>query len=380
MPAVVFFPVGKGDMTLLELESGRKILVDINIRSAADHPDEDVPDVAEKLRARLIRDPEGRLYVDAFLLTHPDQDHCRGLTEHFHLGPPNDWSKTDDKILIREIWSSPIVFRRAPSLCDDAKAFTTEARRRVKAFRQDPLLSVAGDRILILGEDEDGKTDDLSDILVKVDRTFSKVDGHEDQTFEAVLLGPLQKTQNQDEERTLAKNHSSTILRWSIAAQGKRDACLFLSGGDAAVAIWERLWSRHQEQPDQLQYDLLLEPHHCSWHSLSYDSWSDKREDAEVCQAARAALSHGRPGANLVASSVPIKDEQPDPPCIRAKREYESIAKEFRGKHRCVGEEGPDDGIEFNIGRNGPRLNSSLPGPAFVVGSGAIGRVPLHHG
>ena len=34
-----FFPVGNGDMTLVELESGRKMLFDLNIRAAADDSD-----------------------------------------------------------------------------------------------------------------------------------------------------------------------------------------------------------------------------------------------------------------------------------------------------------------------------------------------------
>src|ERR1700676_2718207 len=103
---IEFFPVGNGDMALLTLESGRTILIDVNIRAAADDEDDaETIDVAKLLKARLERDAERRLYVDAFLLTHPDEDHCRGLTRHFHLGPQEDWSKKDDKILIREMWS-----------------------------------------------------------------------------------------------------------------------------------------------------------------------------------------------------------------------------------------------------------------------------------
>jgi Cft2 family RNA processing exonuclease len=122
-------------MTLIELESGRRILVDINIRAAADDPEDDTPDVASQLRDRLKRDQAGRLYVDAFLLTHPDADHIRGLKNHFHLGAPNTWSKASDKIIIREMWSSPIVFRRASRnhvLCDDVNDWAAEARRRVR--------------------------------------------------------------------------------------------------------------------------------------------------------------------------------------------------------------------------------------------------------
>src|SRR5713226_4860529 len=177
---ISFFPVGNGDMTLIKLESGRTILIDIKICGASDDPDDPTPDVGKMLRDRLERDDKGRLYVDAFLLSHPDEDHCAGLVNHFHLGPPGDWSKSTDKIVIREIWSSPIVFRRASTvmpLCSDAKAFNSEAKRRVQRFHDTGGAVSDGDRILILGEDENGKTDDLDAVLVKADETFSKVNG-----------------------------------------------------------------------------------------------------------------------------------------------------------------------------------------------------------
>jgi beta-lactamase superfamily II metal-dependent hydrolase len=122
--ALSFFPVGNGDMTLIETGSGRKILIDLNIRAAADDPDDDTPDVVSMLRERLKRDAGGMLYVDVLLVSHPDKDHCTGLQKLFHLEPPDEWSEQSDKIFIRELWSSPMVFRRASRnhvLCDDAK-------------------------------------------------------------------------------------------------------------------------------------------------------------------------------------------------------------------------------------------------------------------
>ena len=153
--------------------------MDCNIRDADDDPEDEPADVGTQLRSRLKRDARGRLYVDAFLLTHPDQDHCRGLQNHFHIGSPAAWNKNDDKILIREMWSSPIVFRRASklhSLCDDAKAWNKEARRRVAYYRANRY-AVDGERIVILGRDVDGKTDDLAGILVEVDTEFSRING-----------------------------------------------------------------------------------------------------------------------------------------------------------------------------------------------------------
>lgn len=185
---VTFFPVGNGDMTLVSLgdSAGTTILIDCNIRAAADDPKDPTRDVAADLRQRLKTDKKGRPYVDVFLSTHPDKDHMTGLRKHFYLGSPADYGDdskpaAEKRIVIREMWSSPIVFRRASTehkLCDDAVAFNTEAKRRVKFARDQKFAGIGdGNRILVLGEDEDGKTDDLTSILVKVDETFDKVNG-----------------------------------------------------------------------------------------------------------------------------------------------------------------------------------------------------------
>lgn len=376
---IAFFPVGNGDMTLITTESDLKLLVDLNIRSAADDPDDDTPDVASELRKRLSRDELGRLYVDVLVLSHPDKDHCTGLREHFHLGTPTTWSKAADKILVREIWSSPMVFRRATKknvLCDDAKAFSREARRRVRLFREEWGSQGDGDRVRILGEDEDGKTDGLESITVRVDEEFRL---RSDVRDRARLLAPLPKS-DADGEEVLSKNNSSTILRFSLVGGGAADKCRFLTGGDAEVAIWERLWRRHQWNTEWLSYDLLQAPHHCSWHSLSYDSWSEKGEDAEVCEDARSALSGVRSGGTIVASSNAIEDDGNDPPCIRAKREYEAIVSDVSGSFECVGE--PEEAptvLEFRMTAAGHYRRAASFGPA-VVAPGVVGRQPLPHG
>lgn len=244
-PNIRFFPVDNGDMTLVELESGRKILIDIRIRDAADDPDDETPDVGALLWQRLSRDNDGRLFVDAFLLSHPDEDHCRGLRKHFHLGSPADWSKNSDKILIREVWSSPVVFRRASRdhvLCEDACAFTAEARRRVQRFRDLGAIPGEGDRILVLGEDEDGKTDDLTQILVTSGSTFCGSMPRTIRPWCHHCWRPSPQPAIRRKRATLGKNGSSTILQIMLACGQRIDAGVFLTGGDAEVAIWERLW------------------------------------------------------------------------------------------------------------------------------------------
>lgn len=370
---IEFFPVDNGDMTLLILESGKRILIDVNVRKAADDEDDETPDVIAMLRKRLRTDADGRKFVDAFLLSHPDADHCRGLERHFHLGKPEDYSKKDDKIFVRETWSSPVIFRRRSDLdgelCEDADAWWKEARRRVAVFRADKTKVKDGDRILVLGEDVDGKTDDLDEIRVDVKGTITKICGKEDETFSGLLLAPM-PAEDEEEEELLEKNHSSVVVRFKLKADGTEDACRFLTGGDAGVAIWERLWGRHKKTKEDLSYDVLLTPHHCSWRSLSYDSWSDKGEDAEVCDDARSALSQTRDGAMLISSSKEIKDDEDDPPCIRAKREYEEIADDAKGQFLCVADESNDDVLLIEVGSEGPSKGTTTKaaqGASYVL-------------
>ena len=381
---ISFFPVGNGDMTLITTESGRRILIDMNIRAAADDPDDATPDVAGLLRDRLTKDSAGRHVVDVLLVSHPDQDHCGGLRNHFHLGPPSEWSAKTNKIFVREIWSSPRVFRRASKnnpLCDDAKAFNREAKRRVQRFRDAWGFVDDGDHILILGEDEDRKTDDLGNIVIPVDTEFARICGLNDSSMKALLLGPLPQ-EDDDDAGVLSKNNSSTVLRFSLTGGGISDKCLFLTGGDAEVEIWKRLWQRHKYRIAWLSYNLLQTPHHCSWHSLSCDSWSEKGEDAEICEEARNALAQALGGASIVASSKSIKDDDDDPPCIRAKREYEAIVAGVKGAFKCVGEYPSETApavLEFEITRNGLRVKNLANITSSRSGS-TVGRHRLGHG
>lgn len=374
--SITFFPVSNGDMTLLKLDNGQTILIDVNIRGAADDEDDDTPNVAQDLKDRLERDEDDRLYVDAFLVSHPHSDHVSGLSSHFHLGPPEDWKKKDDKILIREMWSSPVVFRRADangeSLCEDARAWAKEARRRVQLFRDNGFETAEGDRILIMGEDVDGKTDDLLDIVVKLNQTFDACNRLRGSTFEARLLAPLPPEDDEDED-ILRHNQSSVILRFSLVGGGIADRCRFLTGGDAEVAIWNRLWNSHgSSHEDWLSYDILQTPHHCSWRSLSFDRWSELGEKVKVDKPARNALSQTRKGAVIVASCKPIKADDDNPPHERAKREYIDIVGDDKDRFFCTDEywDKKELALEFEVKSSGVVRKI---GAASVIAAPALG-------
>jgi hypothetical protein len=275
------------------------------------------------------------------------------------------------------------VWRRADkrtghTLCQDAKDFNTEAKRRVNLYNKAKKIGEAGDRIRIIGKDENGKTDGLEAILTEVDQTFTKINEQETSMVEVYLLGPLQAKDVEDEDR-LSKNHSSVILQFKIAARpyGSKTN-IFLCGGDAEVAIWRELWRKHQNAPDCLSYDILLTPHHCSWHTLSEDSWS-RSKNPKVDEDAKSALSQAKRYAQLIASSNVIKDDDNDPPCWGAKKQYEAIASNVDGEFVCTGTK-DQEVIEITLTSGGPQ-KSPKRASNITLGAGlASSATPKPHG
>lgn len=376
---ITHFRVGNGDMTLMTLDDADKtrILVDCNISEGAEEADD--RDGRDALRDRLQRDADGRLYVDVMVLSHPDQDHCYGLQHEFHLGPLTDYAKGSDKIVIREMWSSPLIFRRRSEdhpLCEDAIAWNSEAKRRVNWFRNNkPTTPADGNRILILGGDEPGHTDGVEELVIPAGSVLNHVRGKTNDYISVRLLAPLPAEELAEE--TLDKNHSSIIMQLALsAARDDETKTLFLTGGDAAVAIWNKLWSKYSNNTDALEYDLLLAPHHCSWGVISFEPYDSGKGKPDT--AARASLSVIRDGGTIVSSSKTIENDDDDPPCHGAKLEYEKITQNAAGTFLCTADE--SEPLVFNITSGGPQRVEKARAAYIGAGSTSAVSTPSRHG
>lgn len=394
-----FFPVGSGDMTLITLATGKTILIDTNIRQDADKEDkEDYPDVARMLRDKLGRDDEDRPYVDVFVLSHPDQDHCSGLRRHFHLGAPSRWKKPEEgeneAIIIREMWSSPLTFRRVQeiegNLCEDAKAWREEAKRRVRLHKgRADSASDKGNLIRVIGQDKNDpktnepKTKGIEHLVVKVGDSLVKIGDEADRSFSARLLSPKFVTE-EEAEKLSGKNNSSIVMQFSLSSSDdpKEDVAdnpdgRFLTGGDAEVQIWGRIWDRNKDSPDNLGYDILQTPHHCSLGALSEDSYNGregkeaKGEGCKIDDDAYLALSQAEEGAFFIASSD--KPEEKTGKDL-AKRCYQDIAKNVEGSMLFTSVDSPQKPLRITISEDGPRRSGSkgpVQGPKKKVEKGA---------
>ncbi|MCD6401541.1 MAG: hypothetical protein J7L73_06375 [Anaerolineales bacterium] len=382
---ITFFPVGdkNGGMTLIRLNDSYEttILIDVCIGS---EPIADHCDVAQELRDRLPRDSEGRPYVDAFVLTHRHQDHLQGIQTYFHLGKPEDYPEPngDDegKVFIRELWSSHNFWKpesKNYELCDDAKAFNKEMDRRVSLFEEKQEIQGEGDLAIVIGKDPDGRTDNLEDINYDIGDTFTKINNkYISSKISGLILSPIEQQENEEDECFTDKNRQSIVINLTVK-QGDYSNKILLAA-DAECLVWETLWN--DRSASELEYDILVAPHHCSWHSLSYDSQSEDN-DPKISPDAKNALSQAKIGACIVSQSKAIKSNDEDPPSKAAKDEYLTVVSKdrFYCTNEYPTEEKPEP-LEFNLTSGGPQKKSPKEKSKLSVAAIASTRESYPHG
>ena len=311
---LVFWPVGNGDSTTIVVDSSTYVQVDLNHLEKSDDEDDASWAVIDELVERLPK-VDGRPYLAAFALTHPDQDHCRGFTDLL------------DEVDIGELWFTPRIFGEyKEDLCDDAKEFKKEAQRRVEATiaaSEDP---GAGSRVRIFGYSELLEEDEFAgfpeDRLTVPGNELTFIDYKDvSDEFRAFVHSPFK-----DDE---AGDRNDTSLGMQVTLyDGSQDLSALLLG-DLSYPIIKRVFD--VSDPEDLAWHVLLAPHHCSKAAMY---WKDEGDDEEklkkhiVEEVESAALEPSR----VVSSSNPVPTSNragDNPPHAKAKTQYETITDTF---------------------------------------------------
>lgn len=325
-PRITYFPVGNGDCSLIELSDETQIVIDCNLPEASqDEGDATRYDVHGHL-LRVCKRLDGyKPHVNAFILTHGDEDHCRGFKSGFYTGDPakySKWHADRGYILIDELWFSPRIFHpfEEEGLCGDAQAFRKEAERRMALHRgRSAKADRAGNRIRIIGYTDNPDLQELLHLVTVPGSAIDAIDGEPKADFSFFVHGPF-KEDSDDPEGD--RNSTSVVLQARFDVGGARRAGLAFFGGDADHAIFENIV--HRSQPDTLEWDLLLAVHHCSWSFFGPES-----DDPVPAATSMTFLGHHREGASIVASCKPIRDDDDNPPHWAAAEIYrETVGKE----------------------------------------------------
>lgn len=315
--SIKFYPVGNGNCDLITIGgANKKMMFDCNFRQKAEEND-DMYDVLDDLLTNELTSKRcGLPFLDAFLLTHPDQDHCRSFADKFYLGNPDNVTQTDKdnkKILIGELWYSPRVFEELTSeLNSDAKAFKKEAKRRMDLFKSDSnKADKDGNRIRIIGWTDNTELKGLEDRIITPGNIISEINGTTCRYFEMFIHAPF-KEDIDGEDRNMTS--IVTQLRFK-SDKNKEDVARIFLAGDSEWRIIQEIMNKTSKD-DYLNWDLMEAPHHCS-----YKFFADNRED-NPNQASLDFLDKKEDGAFVVSSSKVIKKSPDNPPCQKAKNRY----------------------------------------------------------
>ena len=312
---LVFWPVGNGDSTTIAIDADNFIQVDLNqLESKADDEDDPAWAVVDHL-VELLPVVNDRPYLAAFALTHPDQDHCRGFIRLL------------DEVDIGELWFTPRVFSEYnKDLCDDAEAFKKEAQRRVEETVKSDGEPASGNRVRIFGysdllEEEEFK-EFPDDRITVPGEDLSEVDGSElSELFRVFIHAPFK-----DDD---AGERNDTSLSMQVTLFEGKNSLRAMLFGDLSYPILKRIFD--VSETEDLGWNVLLAPHHCSKAAMFFQDEDDKEEKLKqdiLDSMENAAIEPNR----IISSSnpVPASNKAGDnPPHVKAKTQYETITDSF---------------------------------------------------
>lgn len=347
----VFWPVGNGDSTTILVDSKTVIQVDVNHVSDSNNEDDPREPIIDRL-VEFLPTVDKKPYLAAFALTHPDKDHCTGFSELLK------------QVTIGEIWFTPRVFSEyKKDLCEEAKAFQKEAKRRMKLAIEKQTSCKSGDRIRIIGFDDLLKSEPYkgfpSECLTVPGNTFSSIDGKDkSKHFSAFVHSPFKD--DSDGER----NDTSLGLQITLKNNNVDGKALLL--GDLSFEPITRIFKVSKDST--LEWDVLLAPHHCSKKVMYIkdDNGNDVLQNDIVKSIGKAigspgyvvSSSHAVPGTNTKGD---------DPPHTKAKNRYTEISNKFLCTAEHPNEESPtpivfsltDKGLEYLVPKTKQTMTKS---------------------
>lgn len=352
----LFWPVGCGDATTIVIDADNVMQVDIRHLAASAEKDDDRVPIVDRLVEHLPK-KNGKPYLAAFVLTHPDLDHVLGFADLLK------------RVVIGELWFTPRVFREYHSeLSDDASVFKREAERRVKAMIKAGAGAAAGDRLRLIGFDELLQEDEFRGFPKSAHtvpgNAVTVVDGVDCKgLFRAFVHAPFKDDS--------AKERNETSVAMQIVLGDDPAAGGVLLFGDLSYPTIRKIFdaTAQARQMDNLAWQLMLAPHHCSKSAMYQDEdgkltlKQDILDDIEAAQVGQGTI---------IASceAIPATNSKGDnPPHALAKERYQEIA----GAFYCTHEDGKaGEPLFFSVGTDATIDYVEMGVPSSDPLSGAV--------
>jgi hypothetical protein len=330
---LTFHPLGNADCTRIDLADGKKLLIDYaDMRNHDDQWDRRI-NLPVELRADLRA--AQRSYYDVVCFTHLDDDHCCGSGDFFWLEHASKY-QGDDRIKIRELWV-PAAAILEDGCEDSARIIRQEARYRLK--RGSGIRVFSRPKKLKQWLEQNGLTlESRAHLITDAGQYVPGFSTAGPERVRFFIHSPFGWRQNANE--VIDRNQDSVAFQATFLEGSRETRALFLSDLDYdSIQQIVNISKAHQNQ-DRLLWDILKNPHHCSYTAIGPDKGDD--ETMPVEEVKWLCETQGQERHTMMSSSwsIPVKgsDEDKDvqPPHRQAAAYYKRVAAAKDGQFKVT--------------------------------------------
>ena len=370
MHKLTFFPLGNADCCRVDLQNGRKLLIDY---AATRDPDDDNDrrcDLPTVLRQDL--DEADQAHFDIVAFTHLDEDHYKGAADFFYLEHAAKY-QDDDRVRIGELWAPAglLLEKLGPGASAEARVLRAETRHR---FKEGSGIRIFGrPKLLEKYCEEEGLGWTSRKELVTDAGCIAPGFSLEDDGLEIFVHSPFSFKIDEDVED---RNTNSFMCQARFSVATRTTDVLLLADADHEALRDVVTTTQKHGNPDRLSWHVLKVPHHCSYKSLAPDRGLHKTvpQDEEIewlYEDQQVA-----PGL-LVCSSWAIpktgaKDDNDQPPHRQAAAYYRSTlasSDDFNVTMSHPRKAKKPQPLEITIGDQGPTLVKTVAASSVAIAS-----------
>jgi len=367
MHKLTFFPLGNAETMLIDLENGRKLLVDF--ADVRDYNNQF--DLRCKLSDRLRDDlnTSNRDDYDVVAFSHLDNDHVFKASEFFWFEHASKY-QSDDRAKIAELWV-PAAAIVETGVDGDAQVIRAEARYRLKNGKGIRVFSAPDTlRDWFDSEGLDLTAYRASGIVVDAGQVIPGFDLSCD-GVEFFVHSPF--ASRTDDGTLIERNRDAMVLQATFQVGAQLTRALITA--DVTCDELDEIvrMTRLRKRDERLLWDIYDIPHHCSYKSIGPEKG---KEQTEPTHNVAWLMEQGHSGAVLVSSSDSTPSQDTDqPPHRQAAAFYRKIADDLEGEFVVTMEHPKSTGPEplvIEIGDRGAvRRKLVVPAAVSVVSAPA---------
>lgn len=352
MHKITLFPLGNADTSLIELDNGKRILIDYADMKDYTNNDDKRIDLPKELRKSLSDEDS----IDVVVFTHIDTDHIKGSPDFFNLLHAAKYQSVD-KIDIKEMWV-PAAAIVEEGVEDDSRIIRQEARHRFKVGNGIKVFSTP-DQLRGWAEVQGVDLDSRRHLIVNAGETIDEFDLYSD-GLEIFVHSPF--AYRTEDGILVDRNKDAIALNCKFRVDGTETVFNTFSdlGSEEIKDIVNISESYHNS--DRLYWDIFKIPHHCSHKSLANVTAADFSKPDETVASLYEEYSNDNP--LIISSSRRIRNEDSDPPNLQAANYYKEVVSAKSG--------------EFRVTMEHPTKSSPSPLIIKITGGGyEIEKVPV---